>query len=324
MTPLSQYKFYDLGAKLSLVIASKTAVSAADMFVPLQEAQTALDNLLKGDPIKLDFSKSDANILLNKLGSLFNKHFIDMATRQFRFPGREEVIDGHELTLVKSLIEKFELSLAAELSRKPIYAVPKRGLYDMRDLVEQADTQFGDDALGKMPETMRSDLRHAGRALAFELPEAACFHLIRAVDAAKAQSAKNSNNIQLSALLNDMDARIRPALGTSALRMTMDDATLFFGMAGALISLLMEEERQQPDAQAKPPMMRTTPVIEAGVQDILSDEEAMEIAASFADEASSTLSSASLSSGQFTATQNAANIQNTGQISSGARKSKLG
>src|ERR1043166_4829231 len=125
MNPISQYKFYDLGAKLHRATSNRTAVSAADMFVPLMEAQAALDNLLKGDPITLEIARPDASALLNRFGPLFNKHFIDPSTRQFRHPAREDVIESHELNLLRSMVEKFESALAAELSRKAIYAVPK-------------------------------------------------------------------------------------------------------------------------------------------------------------------------------------------------------
>ncbi|NDE90376.1 MAG: hypothetical protein EB059_04450, partial [Alphaproteobacteria bacterium] len=183
MTPISQYKFYDLGAKLHRVVAGKTAVGAAEMFVPLMEAQTALDALIKGDPIHLEMSKAEANALLNKLGAIFDKNFIDVNTRQFRFPGREEIIDVHELGLLRSLVEKFETVLSAELSRKAVFVVPKRGLFDNYELTENADNQFSEELLRNMPEPVRTDIRAAGRALAFGLGTACCFHLVRATEA---------------------------------------------------------------------------------------------------------------------------------------------
>lgn len=267
MTPINQYKFYELGARLHRVIAHKSAINAAEMFVPLMDAQASLDNLLKGDPIALEHAKADANTLLGKLGTLFNKYFIDPATRQFRFPGREEVIDAHELTLLTSLVEKFETSFAAELSRRAIYAVPKRGLFDSYDLAENADTQFSEDILGRMPESMREDIRAAGRALAFGLGVAACFHLIRAMESAFAhyleaftgQAASSFANPwkdglnrlkggekgttadpRIVMMLQEIDSRYRVPLYKGENTVSVNEALIFFGMASSLITLMMD------------------------------------------------------------------------------------
>jgi len=270
MNPISQYKFYDLGAKLHRVVSNRTAVGAAEMFVPLMEAQTALDTLIKGDPIQLEISKSEANALLNKLGAIFDKNFIDLNTRQFRFPGREEVIDAHELTLLRSLVEKFETAFASELSRKAVFTVPKLGLFDTYELTEHADNQFSEETLRIMPQHVRSDIRAAGRALAFGLSAACCFHLVRASEdllgryseafgggsATKSNvlwneslprlvamsKGKNSNgpDPRILSMLNDMDARMRPALHSADHTITINDATIFFNTTSSMVSLILE------------------------------------------------------------------------------------
>ncbi len=270
MNPVNQYKFYELGAKLYQVIARTGATPAAEMFVPLMEAQAALDTLIKGDPIPLDFAKSEATALLNRMGAVFNRHFIDGASRQFRFPAREETIDPHEIVLLRSLTEKFETALAAELSRRAIYAVPRRGLFDARDLAEQADLQFSETTLAAIPEGVRAEIRAAGCALAFGLGNAACFHLLRAVETALsyylsrkgrggaaggdalwqeasgllAPSGKINAAMpegRLAAMLHDMDARYRAPLSRAGQNFSVQEALLFFSAASGLLELLMEE-----------------------------------------------------------------------------------
>lgn len=287
MNPISQYKFYDLGAKLYRVVANRTAVGAAEMFVPLMEAQTALDTLIKGDPIQLEHSKPEANALLNKLGAIFDKNFIDLNTRQFRFPGREEVIDAHELTLLRSLVEKFETAFASELSRKAVFTVPKRGLFDTYELTEHADNQFAEETLRIMPHGVRADIRAAGRALAFGLASACCFHLVRAsedllskyseafgggtasksdvlwhealprlVAMSKSKNA-NSPDARIIGMLSDIEGRIRPALHNAEASISISDATIFFNTATSMISLMLEalnkngksQQRQKSPAQ---------------------------------------------------------------------------
>lgn len=270
MNSISQYKFYELGAKLHRVVSNRTAIGAAEMFVPLMEAQTALDTLLKGDPVQLETSRTEANALLNKLGALFDKNFIDLNSRQFRFPGREEIIDAHELTLLRSLVEKFETAFASELGRKAVFTVPKRGLFDTYELTEHADNQFSEDTLRIMPARVRADIRAAGRALAFGLGTACCFHLVRATQdllskyseafgggsATKSDilwrealprliaMSKNKNangpDPRILSMLNDVDGRIRRALHSTEQSISIGDATLFFSTTSSLIALMLD------------------------------------------------------------------------------------
>ncbi len=274
MNPVNQYRFYELGAKLYRVIAHSSSVAAADMFVPLMEAQNALDSLIKGDPFPIDFAKQDANALLNRLGALFNRYFIDTSSRQFRFPTRDEMIDTHELALLRSLVEKFETALSAELNRRAVYIVPRRGIYDPHDLAEKAEMQFDEETVSRMSEPMREEIRAAGRSLAFGLATAACFHLIRAIEGALAMymegvtrtPAANADNLwkdalnrlsgaekdkflsadaRLAGLLREVDTRYRNALNKPGASFTMQEALIFFGIASSLLTLTMESMAQR-------------------------------------------------------------------------------
>src|SRR5580698_10744477 len=121
MQQLNAYRFYELGARLHALFNLRTQGRVADMFAPLAEAQTLLDGFIKGDPFALETSKADANRLLSRIGAVFNRYFIDPATKQLKNPTGEDRIDAHELSLIMSLIEKFEHALAAELNRAPTY-----------------------------------------------------------------------------------------------------------------------------------------------------------------------------------------------------------
>ncbi len=92
MQQLNGYRFYELGARLhSLFDAARQ--NAADMFSPLTEAQSLLDGLIKDEKFPLETSRADATRLLNKLGSLFNRYFIDPATKQMKSaPGERSAL----------------------------------------------------------------------------------------------------------------------------------------------------------------------------------------------------------------------------------------
>ncbi|HEU0118515.1 MAG TPA: hypothetical protein VFR09_07770, partial [Alphaproteobacteria bacterium] len=92
MQQLNSYRFYELGAKLHSLFSASNQNRVSDMFAPLTEAQALLDGFIKGDNFALETSKSDATRLLNKISSLFNRHFIDQATKQLKSPAGEDRI----------------------------------------------------------------------------------------------------------------------------------------------------------------------------------------------------------------------------------------
>lgn len=292
MTPLRQYKFYELGAKLQRVVAHRAAVKATDMFVPLMDAQAALDGILKGDPITLDYARADGTTLLAKLGTVFDKHFIDPATRQFRFPAADDMIDSHEMTLLASLVEKFETALAAEFSRKAIYAVPKRGLFDSYALAENADRQFSEEILGRMNDAMREDIRESGKALAFGLGLAAAFHLVRVLEQAlvmyvegvtghstaqfkdvwkdglsrlKNQDKNPHVDGRIVDLLSEVDNRYRSLLSKADAQLDLNEAIIFFSMACSIVTLIMDA------TQARRPTDGRYKALQEKVEKVISD-----------------------------------------------------
>ncbi|MDR3450313.1 MAG: hypothetical protein P4M15_11310 [Alphaproteobacteria bacterium] len=271
MKQLNAYRFYELGAKLHGLFAAEGGARIADMFGPLSEAQTLLDGFIKGDAIVLNSSKTDAVKLLNKIGAIFNRYFIDPATKQLREQQGEDHIDMHELAMLRGLLEKFEHALAAELNRAPTYVAGKRGIYSTFDLAENAEEIFSESLRSSIPVASQKEFASAGRALAFSLGTAAVMHTLRAVEimlrsyyetyvgSAPAKSERNYSVYvkKLAALSEEEDKTDRPdkrvvqmlaqvkdhyrnPLVTAEIAVTVDEATQLFGMASALISLMAE------------------------------------------------------------------------------------
>lgn len=284
MHQLNSYRFYELGAKLHCLFSSRAQARVTDMFAPLTEAQALLDGFIKGDgAFALESSKADANRLLSKLSSLFNRYFIDPTTKQLKTPTGEDRIDAHEMSLVQSLIEKFEHALAAELNRAPTYVACKRGIYSTYDLVENARYAFSDNLRGTIPTAALYEFDAAGRALAFGLGTAAAMHMLRATEMVLKQyyemfvgpvSAKGERNYavylkKLAALAEDEEAAQRPdkrivqmlaqikdhyrnPLVTAESNVSIDEAMSLFGMSSALISLMAEQIYARHQSDNKP------------------------------------------------------------------------
>lgn len=277
MQQLNTYRFYELGAKLRSLFCSQSQNRITDMFAPLTEAQAMLDSFIKGDAFKLETSKAEANRLLSKLSSLFNRYFIDPATKQLKSTAGEDRVDPHELSLIHSLVEKFEHALAAELNRAPTYLAGKCGIYSTFDLAENAQQVFSDTLRTTIPTSAQDEFNAAGRALAFGLGTAAAVHMLRATELmlrvyfetfAGPVGAKSERNFsaylkKLVTLSEDENEKTRPdkrvvqmlaqikdhyrnPLLLAESKFSPEEATQLFGMASALISLMAEQVTAKP------------------------------------------------------------------------------
>ena len=182
MKQLNSYRLYELGAKLHGLFNASETTRAADMFAPLSDAQTMLDSFIKGDTITIGTSKADAVKLLNKIGAIFNRYFIDPSTKQLKNQDGEDRIDTHELSMLRTLVEKFEHALAAELNRAPTYVAGKRGIYSTYDLAENAQDVFSENTRAAIPVAAQKEFAASGRALAFGFGTASVMHSIRSIE----------------------------------------------------------------------------------------------------------------------------------------------
>jgi len=272
MQHLNLYRFYELAAKLHGLFDGANQYRVTDMFGPLTEAQTTLDALIKGDPIPLETSKADATRLLNKIGSVFNRYYIDPSTHRIKSPSGEDRIDAHEITAIQTLVEKFERSLAAELNHAPAYFAARRGIYSTFDLIENAYQTFPPDHLNVIPVAAQNEFSIAGRALAFGLGSAATMHMLRATEivlkqyyelfsgttvartersysiylkklASMSEDENNPNrpDKRLLQMLAQIKEHYRNPLTAPESNVTVEQATSLFGLATAIITLMVEQ-----------------------------------------------------------------------------------
>ncbi len=272
MKHLNPYRFYELASKLHALFNHATQARVTEMFMPLSEAQAALDSWIKGDVISLETSKAEAGRLLARLSALFSKYYIDPTSKQLKTPTGEDRIDAHELALTFTALEKFEHALAAELTHAPTYIASKRGIYSTYDLVENARACFSEGLRRIIPDASLREFDQAGRALAFGLGTAAGMHLLRSVElvlkayyetfsgaavagnersyalylkkmAALAEDETNPHrpDKRLLQMLAQIKEHYRNPLTHSESAIGLDQAVALFGLATAAITLMCEE-----------------------------------------------------------------------------------
>lgn len=154
----------DLGRLRTLSHSSDDLLSA--VLTAIMRISALLD---KKSPVALEISRDTAVLLQESL-----KSFFDEVSR-----GSSEPDLRHRL----ELFQRFDHELAAELGKRDTYALSQRGLYDTSKLVRQASGIFGASIRSALSEDNLRDFDEAGRCLAFEVPTACGFHLMRGVEA---------------------------------------------------------------------------------------------------------------------------------------------
>lgn len=93
----------------------------------------------------------------------------------------EEVIPGWRIATLQREFEKFEAVLLATLQTVDLYYVSPKGAFDTQALTDGGALLFPTNLEEKAPEAL-VDVGAAARCIAFELPTAAAFHLLRATE----------------------------------------------------------------------------------------------------------------------------------------------
>lgn len=96
--------------------------------------------------------------------------------------GNGEKTNEQDAQAVSAALQKFETVFLAELSLLDAYFVSQKGLYSTNSLIEQADVSIPDTIRKQMSQETVKEIKQAGRCLAFELPTASAFHILRAVE----------------------------------------------------------------------------------------------------------------------------------------------
>lgn len=94
----------------------------------------------------------------------------------------EKEIKPWDIGSIKSAAASFFQILKSELGTLPSFLVLPKGSHDVGVLTEQGEALFPTETASKVPDTL-TDMREAGKALAYELPTSCGFHTFRVLEA---------------------------------------------------------------------------------------------------------------------------------------------
>ncbi|MCB2106225.1 MAG: hypothetical protein KDE14_00935 [Rhodobacteraceae bacterium] len=187
MERIDQFDFYKMGRDLAHVMKLDetfgSTVTKGDAVSAVMQILRCCTGLLAGKPVKLVYSENSLRALKDAADKFWKEHFADTDGHLKDFDWNA-AISPYDISKLKTAFRTFENNLAAELGRAATYYVPKRGIYDTHDLMNEALNQFSDEIRSKLSANApaANDFRDAGRALAFDLPTASGIHAVRALE----------------------------------------------------------------------------------------------------------------------------------------------
>lgn len=182
MKRVNNFYFYQLGASIKPLMGyDQNTPFDWSTIASCYNAKNSLDTFLLGSVIPFRISSGSARALLDSI----NKVVPDNAN--FWSEDGASEVNGKPLSyegiLIGNAAREFQTVLSAELENSDTYYVSQKGIFNTSDLIEAAIDAFPEKIRDQLPEDTVLDIKQAGRCLAFELPTACGFHLMRALEA---------------------------------------------------------------------------------------------------------------------------------------------
>ncbi len=185
-----------------------------------------------------------------------------------------EKLDFADAYGISSTAKEFETILAAEMQTLDTYHASQKALYSTRDLIERAEIVLPETIRADVPGETVAEIQSAGKCLAFELPTACGFHVVRATEAVireyyktvvstvpkvKARNwgsyirflkEKNADAKIITVLEQIKDTYRNPIVHPEDV-LEMEDAIILFGMAQGVIVSMMKDIATRKAAAGK-------------------------------------------------------------------------
>ena len=183
MQRVNEFVFYDLAIKVhSMVDLPNTPMKFGDSWWRFWEARHSIEEIYRQRP--LNFTTQAALRLYQAINVIVPEKWEDLTVEfSSRTAEPEEPIAPWLIAEVREAAKEFETVLRNECQLMDTYFISKKGTYSTKDLVENAHFQVPEPSRSSLPVQAVLDFDQAGKCIAFDVPTAAAFHLLRGTEA---------------------------------------------------------------------------------------------------------------------------------------------
>ncbi len=180
MQRVNIFQFYTLGHIVHSLSGIAGGTKIKDWYYRLYSAQVWLDFILRDQLVPLGVARPACWSLHTEVKALLTPTE-PVAAGDPPSLNMEREISPADAYNIEHAVETFETVLAAQLQSLSTYFVSRKLAYETPLLIEEAEKLLPDDVQAEVPEAIY-DLRQAGKCIAFEIPTAAGFHIVRATE----------------------------------------------------------------------------------------------------------------------------------------------
>jgi hypothetical protein len=180
MRSIDLYQFYTLGEKIHPLAQIRNEQTLSEVWQVVWEAGNWLEFLWANELVGLKVSRTAVRELADEVRALIPKNLQEITKLDW-----DKTVGQHRALFtyrIDGLLKVFENNLAAELRVLPTYIVSRKGIYETEYLIDHAEQAFDEETRAIIPESVVKDFREAGRCLAFALPTASAFHVMRCTE----------------------------------------------------------------------------------------------------------------------------------------------
>lgn len=177
MKRVNVHEFYFFGYSLRPLTAVKENVLYTDVFYDLFVARDSAKAMLNNGVVPLRTCRVATIELIDAITAIVPEKFEEAIQKDMN-----QKLTWGQAYRIETAFKTFETILAAELQLVDTYSVSAKGVYSTSDLIEHADRAFSDDIRKYIPPDAIRDLQQGGRCIAFDVPTAAAFHLLRSIE----------------------------------------------------------------------------------------------------------------------------------------------
>lgn len=171
MQRVDEYRFYRLGAALERLRFLRPATPKSEGWFDCNSAREHLRQLLD-DPVSLQVCRPVIQKVVKAIDSVMPEDPWDVPDGKMGFAAQE----------IQEGLKELDAVLEAECRTLDTYTVSRKGAYSTSHLIERAEFMIPEEIRTHLDEAVILDIREAGRSLVFDLPTAAGFHMLRAVE----------------------------------------------------------------------------------------------------------------------------------------------
>ena len=185
MKQVNLWSFYVIGFQLHKLVNLMESEPQDDraLYNILNDARQALQSLCDND-VQINSSKGAALELIDNIQKVV-RNFIVLDVGVKVFTERDSDLSRQYFQSFVDLVaeaSRFEIIFANELREMNTFFIPPKGTHQTSELLARAVNNLSPTIRARLSAEAIGDINNAGKCLALEVPTAAGFHILRAVE----------------------------------------------------------------------------------------------------------------------------------------------